>query len=1043
MVVSLENLAFPPAWRELFQKAGVPEEALHNIESTRTLINLVTTTLDSNSFRSFMISDSKVERGSSRETSSDTSGDTTASTCIQRKTTDKNTDGWESDTVSEISEIPTEHQSEFSLGTLRESSDESTYDTARETVTENTNYEDSSELSSDDSVVLPISSQRKSPRKKLNVFVPSLKLSMTSPIADTAKDESSKFDWVSISLDDRTCGEERISHTYSPNKQTTHLNLSDSSNAVTPLSLSARPKEKKSWQEKAKEMDEYLMRESINNRRPSSPIRKRLSLTKKLAERTSKSLDTDQTLGNRIRSLDAESMMVDKIPYTERQTRIGLNDSNNLTSLSRKLADLNSKSIDPVENKLLTSNGQFRKVLDDDLTLMRHTNSDEPVRVTLNEPGGLGVTRDSRPVGFNMDKSYDSFYSLPVNNLQTNLLDNNLQPKDGSFRKSEVVLHKSGSFTKSKDVLDLLETQIKHTTKTLEEMEQESSTAAFDPDIDNKTTFKVELKAAVGTKQSRDFIEQTEGSQQSKEHVVSNKALRSTGVQTANSIHKRNTKAQVSSKQDSLEEYHKFLQKEILHDSGGSIEDIKKSLVEKGDVRNSTLNDAEKIVDKDAKKEVESTDVEKVEDTEAKKEEEKESIRVVLNPDDVGKKPVKTPRRSKMKECKSPQEMNNVNGYSADKPLTDDLNDEFKTSESAFDIIASSVDEPLELEDKTECVSKRNDEVEKSAPFVSVTDSLQVNEAGLNEDTKELKQVCTETSDKDKNLTISIIKKTGTNLGKSNSSDTEKVKLLPKEEHWKQLSEKPKTADVMKNAVNKGKITTDVENKMKLPAKPKKTIRVKLKKDPLVPVVSEEPSSPVPPAPPPPPPPPGSFSMSNISFSKRVQLPRPAASMADELKLRVASWQSRSFQKSIVKSKHEPQKHKAITQSRGFPAVSKKYLDSVAEDDIQLEDSLDDFELSDDQISAHQGTVLAPQQSDGLPAFAVQSLELRDQKEHLRSISKPHPDQLDDLSHVSQEQLSSIAELLRKVYKTFQLCYSREICSFLFLFTLLQTLYIL
>ncbi|WAR00301.1 hypothetical protein MAR_024673 [Mya arenaria] len=57
---------------------------------------------------------------------------------------------------------------------------------------------------------------------------------------------------------------------------------------------------------------------------------------------------------------------------------------------------------------------------------------------------------------------------------------------------------------------------------------------------------------------------------------------------------------------------------------------------------------------------------------------------------------------------------------------------------------------------------------------------------------------------------------------------------------------------------------------------------------------------------------------------------------------------------------------------------------------------------------------LTPQQSEGLPSFVLQSLELKGQKDQLRSISKPHPHQLDDLSGASQEQLSSIAEILRK-----------------------------
>lgn len=152
--------------------------------------------------------------------------------------------------------------------------------------------------------------------------------------------------------------------------------------------------------------------------------------------------------------------------------------------------------------------------------------------------------------------------------------------------------------------------------------------------------------------------------------------------------------------------------------------------------------------------------------------------------------------------------------------------------------------------------------------------------------------------------------------------------------------------------------------------------------------------------------------------------------MADELKLRVESWQSRSYQKNIMKSKQEPVMRKSAIQSKGFPVMSKKFLESVTEaSSAQLDDSLEDFGLSDDQLSAYEGSVLVPQQSDGLPAFALQSLELREQRDHLKSISKPHPDQLDDLSRVSKEQLSSIAVLLRKAVSERRLALGEDSAS--------------
>ena len=1194
--MSLDDLAFPPAWRALFKKAGVPEEALQNIDSTRTLIHLVKTTLDSSSFTSFMIVDSKGDRTSSRDTTFDTSGDTTASTCIQRKTVDE----WESDTISEISEIPAEQMSELSLGSLRDSSEESSDETARDTLTEN-NYEDSSELSSDDSVaVLPLSSQRKSARKKLNVFVPSLELSMKSPVPELAKNDKPTFDWVSISLEDRT-DHVGVSQVHSADRQTFDLNLSSSNSCiVTPMSNTSQrsPQTKKTWQEKAREMDEYLMRESIDNRRPSSPVRKRLSLTKKLAERTSKSLDTAQTLGSKSRSLD-----VDKGPHTERQPRTNPDD---LSVLNRKLMELNSMTLDHVHHRPVISDGQFRRVQNEDLDLAKFEASYEPVRVTLNEYRDPESDRNLRSLGTSMGNSYDSFYSLPVN-----IHPNNTQPTAGSFRKSELVLPRNGSFTKSQDVLNLLENQIKHTTKTLEEMEQDSPNLPVNSLMQNNSTespIKLNLKQAVGTKQSRDFVEQGSISKMPKEKAVMKKNTNKPELQNKKNNNKQSSTVKTLQSQNSLEEYHRFVHKEILHDSGGSIENIKKSLVDKtdesdtkvkdtgisdcenknitkemeptdlrasktADERDATVKDVEKnlsenkkvdqemgtfdlvptalrmnksdatvgdtgknhierndasfemaidsnnaskemtrddlspvaltmantleeidtvvidskenlfdnknvdeemetgdlnstdliitktreremetadlnttdlIMTKTREQEMETTDlnstdlimtktresfghneisrvenVEILDEGENNDEEEDECIRVILNPSAlVNRKPVKTPRKSKLKESEKSESLHNVHESGEVNLINSALNTDFKTHESAKSVDKSKLESKAKLRDN-KVISDTINDLEKLLDVVSVPDNSMHVE--MDSSVERLKKSNLEVSERVNDLTTEDAKNSRTNVEKKSSAKVDKVKLLPKDEHWKPTPEKSVKPKVTNNAANKTKVTGQAP--VKSPTKPKKTIRVKLKKDPLAPVPSTEPASIIPPPPAPPPPPPASLSMSNISFSKTVkQLPRPATSMADELKLRVESWQSKSFHKSNMKSKQEPLIHKALIQSRGFPSMSKKYLDSVAENEgSQLEDSLDEFELSDNLPGVHQGcTTLIPEQSDGLPSFAVQSVELRDQKDHLRSISKPHPDQLDDLSHVSQEQLSSIADLLRKVRNILQ-----------------------
>ena len=1070
IVSALENLAFPPAWRELFHKAGVPEEALHNIESTRTLINLVTTTLDSNSFSSFMISDSKEKRSQSGEASSVTAGDTTASTCIPRKAVVKTTDDWESGTVSDITEISTERKSEFSLGSLRDSADESLMDSDAETITENYGDESSELSSDDDSIVLPASSRRKSAMKKINVFVPNLQLSMKSPpVTDSVKEENSKFDWLSISLDDRTSREDRESYRSGLEEQFLDLNLSSKSNMIVmPVinqvssASSNQQNQRKSWQEKAREMDEYLMRESINNRRPPSPTRKRRSLTKKLADRNNRSLDIDGKMDNNVQA--------DRMIYTDRPLGISHSSSNDLTSLNRKLEELNSQTLDLIHkkssNKIVPPKKHLQNTCDSGQDFGNTLTFDEPVRVTLKSSADSGSERNTMSVKSNNEKSYDSFFSLPLDKQVST---------EGAFRKSETSIMRSGSFTKSKDVLDLLAIQIKNTTKTLATMDKESAASISVSEVNKNSYNSVskDLEQPVSTKQSADNFSR-------KENLDMNESSDSPRIAAKSSVNNKNVNAENSKnivtnkkvvgknvktctsaiklppKTVTLDEYHKFVSKDILHDSGGSIESLKSPKAQKSNEGASTIDTTEKNLESvkesrqashDTKSDIinvkkctdggsmlttgtEFADVDHEQETDCKETfEEKESIRVKLNPSDViNKKPVKTPRKSKMKESLDVSEIIGVKEDNEVKLLSDKLTVDPRSNEH-IDITHLSEDEVVEklkaLEDFSEPEPNIMDERVIPWPSETSTNQVSKNEIVVTGKTKQSIQKEPKMTE-DIDTESSPIKKTNSASETSHTSNKpDKVKLLVKDEHWRKLPEKPKEkkgkskSDVgsnNKSVFDKSKTATTgkVDDKSKISEKPTKTIRVKLKKDPLKPVLSEGPPSPVPPAPPPPPL--TSLSVSTVTFSRSAQVPRPATSMADELKLRVESWQSRSYQKNIMKSKHEPVVRKSVIQSKGFPVMSKKFLESVTEaSSAQLDDSLEDFGLSDDQLSAYEGSVLVPQQSDGLPAFALQSLELREQRDHLKSISKPHPDQLDDLSHVSKEQLSSIAVLLRKV----------------------------
>ncbi|KAK3588556.1 hypothetical protein CHS0354_027782 [Potamilus streckersoni] len=72
---------------------------------------------------------------------------------------------------------------------------------------------------------------------------------------------------------------------------------------------------------------------------------------------------------------------------------------------------------------------------------------------------------------------------------------------------------------------------------------------------------------------------------------------------------------------------------------------------------------------------------------------------------------------------------------------------------------------------------------------------------------------------------------------------------------------------------------------------------------------------------------------------------------------------------------------------------------------------------------------LHPRPLSGLSPFLVQSVELRTQKEQLRSISKPHPCQLQDLTQVSKETISSIAEILKMAMLDRRIAMGEVSCS--------------
>ncbi|CAG2190477.1 Probable serine/threonine-protein kinase DDB_G0267514,Probable serine/threonine-protein kinase drkC [Mytilus edulis] len=54
IILQLDKLAFPPDWRALFKEAGVPNEALEDVQSARTIISLVNNTVDLENVKTMM-----------------------------------------------------------------------------------------------------------------------------------------------------------------------------------------------------------------------------------------------------------------------------------------------------------------------------------------------------------------------------------------------------------------------------------------------------------------------------------------------------------------------------------------------------------------------------------------------------------------------------------------------------------------------------------------------------------------------------------------------------------------------------------------------------------------------------------------------------------------------------------------------------------------------------------------------------------------------------------------------------------------------------
>lgn len=940
----LENLAFPPAWRELFQKAGVPDSALQDVKSTRTIISLVSGTLDSEDngiLHSFMISQSKTGNQSTRSDtgfrSSNKSKQKLSAREKQKSVPDRlekqshcktgssrNSlrveEAWEAETVTTISGRLSNDDSDFTLKDLGVSSSDSADPT-----------DESTESSSEDETYIKRYLKRAdSPRKRINVFVPNLELSLQSA-RDEFRAERQRIakdtDWTSISLDDRTTRSSASSQDFNSTLTKddslnfdTKLRLSTalSSRSATPVketlnnSLSANESARSRRRDKCKDITRYseeFMRESYDNLRPPSP-KKRNSLTKKLMESSCKSSsEFSQGVAASKELVKAETLVPDDTPqcrslhvskqkewiHESQDSFFGLSNRNDI----RREEKETSRSI----------TREPKDMLKEQVSRNQSTNKPEAGQSVGNKSEGKKLTRDS--VGTKVsERNKITEERLNVKTDIKEVLENvasesvfssgnKLAKTQTSFEKTLATYLKENPNNKSQTPKSPLPTQngeldkteVRMSSSDVNSTEKRSSLTRSDRKLNFINVDHSSLPKHLETHTSLTMPDKTESE---KEHV--------TGEAMTNDFN---------------------LLLDDLENSDANSTNVETSLNELKlpEAVHLKLENSSSYVELQDNSILSSRSVE-----------EKDKIRVKLNIEDVEKKkkPTITPRRSKLV---------NKSGNGSDKVP------------------------------------------EREKGDLPIRVSLKMMESQiLNNSVSEVNRDVTE---KDKRRNTSVKENSVSSIADNKIHSPEKDNKSQK--------------NLSSETVSSPK---------------KRTISVKLRKDPLA--STKEPShrptrqsaSPIPPAPPPPPVP--SVSNSVTMVTRSVQESAPRTSMADELKSRLA------VRQSISEGVRIPDRHQQSRSTGPVPGSRQPRKQPLAAASMSVampSEGLGDISETDEK--------LVPKQSEGLPAFMVQSMELKDQKDQLRSISKPHPHQLDDLSNASQEQLSSIADILKKVCMIF------------------------
>ena len=833
-------------------------------------------------------------------------------------------EAWETGTVTTVTGRLSSDESDFTLKDLGLSSSGS-------------ELVESTESSSEDETYIKRYLKRSdSPKKRVNVFVPNLELSLQSA-RDEFKAERQRItndtDWTCISLDDRTNRSSVSSQDLNSSltkdeslKFDTNLRLSSSlsSRNVTPaiddldksltLNESARSRRRDKCKDLPRYSEEFFMRESFDNRRPSSP-KKRVSLTKKLRESSGKSTPTI-----------TDSFQSEEFVNTE-------------TDTVKTLSSLRSSHTDTLKGggSVNASQDSFFGLLNGGVKAVIKE-AKHGFSKTDNKNDIVDKSVDKKEAETGMSVTSTDIASSVSKDIARSLNSGRSVTKVMEFdAKNNVDVIKD--IAKSDDLLSIRKNDRRTQTQRRDSGRLSSS---------RKDSFDKSLASYLNDEQ--DFKPQTP--KKLNASLFSDVSEINTDLEASTYLDKRIEKTSVDKSVDEVN---------VQRSSDKSVKDQMRESIKKdfrlvlADLTESVpksptvVNDGSKAksqITQPVPKETSAKpgQVEQpMKETSAKpgqvkqpmnqnrRTPEKEEIRVKLNVEEVEKKqrPTITPRRSKLNKSRN-LEANITEREKGENPIRVSL----KMMES------QALNTSLQNESKNSGTPRNEkDDFERTLEAMTMDESV-----------------------------------------KKHDKDQKSVRDKPEEK-------------ISANSISSPK---------------KRTISVKLRKDPLAstkeptPRPSRQSASPVPPAPPPPP---LLLSSSVTMVARSVQDTVPRTSMADELKSRLAVRQSISEgvrvpdrnlgQRSMFSPVPGNRQHRKQPMATGSESIANSGLGLV--DITEMDEKL------------------APKQSDGLPAFMVQSLDLLDQKDHLRSITRPHRNQMDDLSNASQEQLSSIADILKKV----------------------------